>query len=120
MRFFLQQITECCKMQKKSHRVTPRSNLRFCYFCRVASCKKSWMGSTFCCNFQQSSQVAERVTPSLQLASLFSMCKFVASCKKNRIVYQYLKIHLSECYKMEISSLKRLFKAIIARLNTYA
>ena len=72
--------------KKKSHRVTPRSNLRFCYFCRVASCKKSWMGSTFCCNFQQSSQVAERVTPSLQLASLFSMCKFVASCKKNRIV----------------------------------
>ena len=73
--------------KKKSHRVTPRSNLRFCYFCRVASCKKSWMGSTFCCNFQQSSQVAERVTPSLQLASLFSMCKFVASCKKNRIVH---------------------------------
>ena len=35
----------------------------------------------------QSSQVAERVTPSLQLASLFSMCKFVASCKKNRIVH---------------------------------
>ena len=30
------------------------------------------MGSAFCCNFQQSSQVAERLTPSLQLASLFS------------------------------------------------
>ena len=46
--------------------------------------------------FKQSSQVAERVTSSLQLASLFSMCKFVASWQeKSHRVTVHLRAELN-------------------------
>ena len=46
--------------------------------------------------FKQSSQVAERVTSSLQLASLFSMCKFVASWQeKSHRITVHLRAELN-------------------------
>ena len=71
------------------------------------------MGSTFCCNFQQSSQVAERVTPSLRLATfqsvnLLQVVRKIASCNStlldftirigSTLTFLYFDLYLYSAY----------------------
>ena len=74
MRFFLQQITECCKLQNESHRVTPRSNLP-------------------CCKLQEK---LDGFYVLLQLSTKFASCwtcnTFFATCEFIFNVWIYLKL----------------------------